>query len=404
MNTTIDQEIKKLNIDKSTWTQVRFGEIAIQQKENVDREHTSLTQYIKGEHMSSEDLHIRQWGELKDEYLGPAFIRKFNKGNILYGSRRTYLRKVAIAPFEGITSNTTFVIKANEDKIEQSLLPFIMLSEGFAEHSIRNSKGSVNPYVNWKDLANYEFLLPPKDQQAALAELLWAMDEVIEKELVVLERLEINLKTMSKYYLDYGYNSSDKNLPVGWRVKKIKEFAKVQAGSTPLRSKKEFFENGDIPWLKTLDLNNGEIYKTEECITKLAVQDTSCKIKPKNTVLVAMYGGFNQIGRTGILKIDATTNQAVSAIEVDPEVVRPNYLLQVLNTRIDYWKRVAVSSRKDPNITKKDVENFPVSFPNLDIQDIIVSKIEQILLSLKQTKSKIAASKALQKSLIHQLF
>lgn len=354
--------------------------------------------------MSSEDLHIRQWGELKDEYLGPAFIRKFNKGNILYGSRRTYLRKVAIAPFEGITSNTTFVIKANEDKIEQSLLPFIMLSEGFAEHSIRNSKGSVNPYVNWKDLANYEFLLPPKDQQAALAELLWAMDEVIEKELVVLERLEINLKTMSKYYLDYGYNSSDKNLPVGWRVKKIKEFAKVQAGSTPLRSKKEFFENGDIPWLKTLDLNNGEIYKTEECITKLAVQDTSCKIKPKNTVLVAMYGGFNQIGRTGILKIDATTNQAVSAIEVDPEVVRPNYLLQVLNTRIDYWKRVAVSSRKDPNITKKDVENFPVSFPNLDIQDIIVSKIEQILLSLKQTKSKIAASKALQKSLIHQLF
>src|SRR5690606_35217460 len=90
-----------------------------------------------------------------------------------------------------ITSNTTFVIKPNEKKIDKRLLPFVMLSEGFSEHSIRNSKGSVNPSVNWKDLANYEFLLPPKDQQAELAELLWAVDEVIEKDLAVLEKLDI---------------------------------------------------------------------------------------------------------------------------------------------------------------------------------------------------------------------
>jgi len=189
MQDVIEKAGNSLNLDQSHWQLVKFGDVAIQQKQSVDRENTELTRYVKGEHMGSEDLHLRKWGELADEYLGPAFIRKFEDGDILYGSRRTYLRKVVIAPFDGITSNTTFVIKANEDKIDRRLLPFVMLSEGFAQHSIRNSKGSVNPYVNWKDLAGYEFLLPPKAQQAELAELLWALDEVVELQLEIGEKL-----------------------------------------------------------------------------------------------------------------------------------------------------------------------------------------------------------------------
>jgi restriction endonuclease S subunit len=178
------------NIDKSNWRKVSFGDVAIQQKEAIDVAVTQLNRYIAGEHMTSDDLHIRQWGTVGDGYLGPAFIRKFKKGDILYGSRRTYLKKVAVADFDGITSNTTFVIKANTKNIIPELLPFIMLSDGFTEHSIKHSKGSVNPYINWKDIANYEFLLPPKDQQAHLAELLWAADEVMERNLEALTHLE----------------------------------------------------------------------------------------------------------------------------------------------------------------------------------------------------------------------
>ena len=85
--------------------------------------------------------------------------------------------------------------------------------------------------------------------------------------------------------------------------------------------------------MKTLDLNNDNIYETEECITEIAIQKTSCKVRPKNTVLVAMYGGFNQIGRTGLLKIEAATNQAVSSIIVDNSVIKPEYLLYVLNMK-----------------------------------------------------------------------
>ncbi|HIF9306606.1 TPA: restriction endonuclease subunit S [Photobacterium damselae] len=404
MTDVFGKKVAELNLDKSDWQLVKFGDIAIQQKQTVDRKNTELTRYVKGEHMYSEDIHLREWGELKDEYLGPAFIRKFEEGDILYGSRRTYLRKVVLAPFEGITSNTTFVIKANEERIDKRLLPFIMLSEGFSQHSIKNSKGSVNPYVNWKDLAGYEFLLPNIKTQTELVRLFEKCDLSLESKNYALEKLEISLKSIQKDKLDRGYSSYDNPLPKEWKMQKIKEFAKVQAGSTPLRSNHLFFEGGSIPWLKTLDLNDGEIDDTEEKITELAIDKTSCKVKPINTVLVAMYGGFNQIGRTGILNTPAATNQAVAAIQVDESVILPEYLLYVLNAKKEYWKIVAISSRKDPNITKDDVENFPVPIPPLNIQRTIVDFIKKVLNSKHGMLTEIEAFKLLNKSIINQVF
>lgn len=113
-----------MKLNKKDWKEYLFGDVTIQQKETVDRENTTLDKYIAGEHMATEDIHIRQWGTVGDDYLGPAFHRKFCKNDILYGSRRTYLKKVAIAHFEGITANTTFVIKLNERLIDLRLLPF----------------------------------------------------------------------------------------------------------------------------------------------------------------------------------------------------------------------------------------------------------------------------------------
>ena len=102
MKEIIEKAVNELKLDKNEWCLTMCGEVAIQQKKSVDRDNTGLTRYVKGEHMWSEDLHLREWGELTDEYLGPAFIRKFEEGDILYGSRRTYLRKVVIAPLMGL--------------------------------------------------------------------------------------------------------------------------------------------------------------------------------------------------------------------------------------------------------------------------------------------------------------
>ena len=158
---------------------VKFGDIVKEVKNNVDRANNPYEFYVAGDHMDSEDLNIRRRGRFATDDVGPAFIRIFKPGQILYGSRRTYLKKVAVADFEGICSNTTFVLETkDENKFHQGLLPFVMLSDEFTKWSVSHSKGSTNPYILFSDLANYEFELPPIDEQKRLAEKLWAAYEV----------------------------------------------------------------------------------------------------------------------------------------------------------------------------------------------------------------------------------
>jgi type I restriction enzyme S subunit len=140
--------------------------------------------------MDTDDLKLRRWGEISDGYLGPAFHMRFQPGHVLYGSRRTYLRKVAVADFAGICANTTFVLESKDPNVLlPELLPFIMQTEAFHEHSVKQSKGSVNPYVNFSDLAWYEFALPPLDEQRRLAQLMYLFEEVVEGYQMALEAI-----------------------------------------------------------------------------------------------------------------------------------------------------------------------------------------------------------------------
>lgn len=167
---------------KPGWKMVKFGDVVRQCKESVDRDNNPFERYVEGGHMDSENIHIRRWGEFGADYVGPAFHRIFRNGQVLYGSRRTYLKKVAIADFDGITANTTFVCETkDQNTFMQELLPFLMLTDSFTEHSIRESKGSTNPYINWPDIAKYEFPLPPIDEQRRIAEILWTADKALEK-------------------------------------------------------------------------------------------------------------------------------------------------------------------------------------------------------------------------------
>ena len=162
---------------KAGWTAVAFGDVVRQVKDKVDPEESGLGRYIAGGHMDTDDLRIRRWGVIGEDYLGPAFHMRFKPDHVLYGSRRTYLRKVALADFEGITANTTYVLESRDpDVLLPELLPFIMQSESFNAHSKRESKGSVNPYVNFSDLAWYEFFLPPLKEQRRITEVLQAAE------------------------------------------------------------------------------------------------------------------------------------------------------------------------------------------------------------------------------------
>lgn len=156
-----------------------FGDIVREVKEKVDRDNNPYDYFIAGDHMDTDELHLLRRGLFEGSDVGPAFIRVFKPGQVLYGSRRTYLRKVAVADFEGVTANTTFVLESKDESILlQSLLPFIMQSDRFVQHSIKRSKGSTNPYVLFSDLADYEVDLPDIHEQKRLSEVLWAIDSV----------------------------------------------------------------------------------------------------------------------------------------------------------------------------------------------------------------------------------
>ncbi|WP_230941133.1 restriction endonuclease subunit S [Xanthomonas translucens] len=162
-------------------------------------------------------------------------------------------------------------------------------------------------------------------------------------------------------------------LPDGWRRTTLGNIGSIKSGSTPARSQHDrYFVNGKWPWVKTMDLTNSVILKTDELITDAALNESSCKIFPAGTVLVAMYGGLKQIGRTGLLQEESAVNQAISAIDVERNQAHPEFILHWLNGNVEAWKNFAASSRKDPNITRENVCDFPVILPTLGEQRRIV--------------------------------
>lgn len=185
---------------------------------------------------------------------------------------------------------------------------------------------------------------------------------------------------MNSYQLQKGYKQTEVGvIPEDWDLSCLDLVSKLSSGTTPARAQgNRYYRNGKYYWVKTTDLNNSLITSTEEKITQAALDETCLQIYPPGTVFVAMYGGFNQIGRTGMLKIPAAVNQALIAIQTKSNKLDPVYLLTNLNYRVEHWKSVASSSRKDPNITSQDVRNFIVPLPPLPEQRSIATALSDM--------------------------
>ncbi|MFY1661184.1 restriction endonuclease subunit S [Micromonospora sp. WMMD1274] len=166
-----------LTLDKSGWKRVALGDVIRHVTDRVDPATSGLERFLAGEHIPSNSLHIKEWGVIGRDPIGPMFYKRFRPGHVLYVSRRSYLRKTAVPEFEGITGEKTFVLETRDPSILlQEFMPFLLSAEVFHSYAVDNSRGSVNPYINWTDLANYQFDLPPVDEQKRLADLLWAVE------------------------------------------------------------------------------------------------------------------------------------------------------------------------------------------------------------------------------------
>ncbi len=190
----------------------------------------------------------------------------------------------------------------------------------------------------------------------------------------------------------------------GWAVEQLGSVTRTSSGTTPARALSDrYYRGGSVAWVKTMDLANTEIHETSERVTDLALKETSLTVYPAGTVLVAMYGGFQQIGRTGILRTPAAVNQAITAIQSNADRLTPEYLLATLNYRVDYWRSVASSSRKDPNITGNDVRAFPIALPPVEEQEKIGAALSDVDALLAGLDRLIAKKRDLKQAAMQQL-
>ena len=355
---------------------VKFGDVVKEVKNKIDRNNNPYEYYVAGDHMDSEDLTIHRRGCFATDDVGPAFIREFRKGQVLYGSRRTYLKKVAVADFDGVTANTTFVLETKDQNVLlQELLPFIMLTDNFTKWSIGKSKGSTNPYILFSDLADYEFDLPTIEEQRKLATVLWKMFRL--KEGYVELQHQSDQLVQSQFIEMFG----------DCEAVPISTMGTVITGGTPSKKNASYYSSPDIPFYKPNDFSDNSIIELDvssEFVSEKAREVAD--IFPQGSVLVTCIG---TIGKIGILTKEATCNQQINVIIPNQAKCYSEFIAYAIWCNRQRLMSIA-NATTVTIINKSNFENFEIPCPSIELQKAFVALCQQF------DKSKFAAKQALE--------
>lgn len=182
----------------------------------------------------------------------------------------------------------------------------------------------------------------------------------------------------------------------------IKKITNVMSGGTPDRNSPQYWTNGTIKWVKTTELKNKIITDTEEKITEMGLENSSAKIVPADTILIAMYGQGKTRGMTGYLSVEATTNQACACI-LPSTKINQKYLWQYMIMSYEKLRGLAKGGNQ-PNLNGAMIKDFLVLMPPMELQNQFVSFVERT----EKTKTTISRSldklEALKKALMQQYF
>jgi type I restriction enzyme S subunit len=161
------------------WEKVKFGDIAQNVTDRIDNpKESGLKDYIGLEHLDTDEIRIRRYG-LPDEVEATKFLCR--KGDIIFGKRRAYLRKLAVTSRDAVVSAHSMVLRPKEEKIISDFLPWFMQSSQFWKTAFAISEGSLSPTIKWKTLSAQEFWIPSRTEQKKIAEILWSIESSIEK-------------------------------------------------------------------------------------------------------------------------------------------------------------------------------------------------------------------------------
>lgn len=210
---------------KPGWQRVKFGEVVRLSKErSANPLGDGIERYVGLEHIEPGDLRIRSWGDVAD---GTTFTTRFRPGHVLFGKRRAYQRKLAVADFDGVCSGDIYVLEsADQARLVPELLPFICQTDAFFEHAVGTSAGSLSPRTNWASLAEYEFALPPLAEQRDLLRTLLAATKTLNE----LRGLSLALKSLLDAGLLVSFSETSTRVPLQQLCRTSITYGIVQAG------------------------------------------------------------------------------------------------------------------------------------------------------------------------------
>ena len=243
-------------------------------------------------------------------------------------------------------------------------------------HLINKESGTVFGSINKNDIETFEVTLPEDyEDQIKILTILKNIDKKIE----VCKNLNKNLEGLAKsiyryHFIDFKPYSQDNfksttmgEIPENWSVQSIEDFVDdMKNGGTPKRGESDYWENGTVPWLKTGEINNNIIIKSEEHITKLGLKNSSAKLLPVNSIIMALYG-TGTAARIGLLKLEATTNQACCAM-ICNDFNKTLFLYLFLLFNQKEIENLASGSVQQ-NLSKDLIANLKLVVPPIEIID-----------------------------------
>ena len=318
-------------------------------------------------------------------------LTRYQHGDVLIANIRPYIKKVWFAGIDGGASSDVLVFRAKEGH-SPSFLYAVLLQDSFFDYVMQGAKGSKMPRGDKEQILRYE--MPTLScSEESIGTFFLNLDQKIRLN----EQINQNLTAMAKQLYDYWFVQFDfpneegkpykssggemvwnkklkREIPKGWNISLIKDFATTYSGGTPKSTNIEYYNNGEIAWINSGELNSPIITKTTNYITKCGLENSSAKLYPSNSILVAMYGAT--AGKVSLLTFEACSNQAVCGII--PTIENMLYYVYFhISSLYSHFITLSTGSARD-NISQNTIKNILLPIPTRNILKLFDEKIGSI--------------------------
>ena len=354
--------------DRKGWRRVRFGEFADSVNERVEPADAADEVYVGLEHIDPQNLHIRRWGKGSD-VTGTKL--RFRKGDLIFGRRRAYQRKLAVAEFDGICSAHAMVVRAKPDRVLPEFLPFLMMSDRFMNRAVEISVGSLSPTINWTTLKLEEFDLPPLDQQRRIAEILWAVDDCIS----VNSLLDASLAEHRQAVLDsiaLKHSESHTLVPLD---------SAIETGRPICYGilKPGLGIDGGIPVVKVRDYPDGHIHEGDLLLTTPEIEAPFKRSRLKSgDLLISIRGTVGRMAEVPSSLDGANITQDTARLSIAPAHNR-SYVRAVLESRfVERQIRSRITGLAVKGINIGELRQIEIPLPTRGEQDSMATRLQGI--------------------------